>query len=224
MNVSEAVATRFSCRAFTDEPVDGATVRRLLDRARRAPSGGNVQPWRVYALTGAPLAALLAEVEAARQTHPMGRPPEYAIYPAGLKDPHRAYRFKCGEDMYASIGVPREDKPERLRHFARNYRLFGAPVGLFIYLDRQMGPPQWSDAGMFIQTLMLLAREEGLHTCAQEAWAMWAEEVTRHTAAPEDLMLFCGVALGHADMEHPINSFRTDRAEVDDFADLKGFG
>lgn len=223
MKVSDAVASRFSCRAFTDQPVSEAAVRRLLDRARRAPSGGNVQPWRVYVLAGDALAALLADVEEARKTLPMGRPPEYPIYPAKLKSPWRDYRFKCGEDMYGAIGVPREDKAERLRHFARNYRLFGAPVGLFLYLDRQMGPPQWSDAGMFLQTLMLLAREEGLHSCAQEAWAVWAEEVTRHTGAPDNEMLFCGLALGHADMSHPINGFRTDRAEVEEFAVLKGF-
>lgn len=224
MKVSEAVSTRISCRAFTDQPVDEATVRRLLDRARYAPSGGNVQPWKVYALAGRALSAFLADVAEEAKTHPMGHPTEYGIYPDKLKEPYRSYRFKCGEDMYATIGVPREDKPGRLKQFVRNYRFFGAPVGLFLYLDRQMGPPQWSDAGMFLQTLMLLAREEGLHTCAQEAWAMWADLARRHTGAPDEEMLFCGMALGHMDEDHPINALRTDRAEVDEFAVLKGFG
>ncbi len=223
MNVSEALKSRISCRAFTEDPVPEATVRRLLDLARWAPSGGNLQPWHVYALTGAPLAALKADVAAETETAPMGHPPEYEIYPAKLKDPYNARRRKCGEDMYATIGVAREDKVGRLAQFRRNFEFFGAPVALLVYLDRTMGPPQWSDAGMFLQSLMLAAREEGLHTCPQEAWAMWADLCARHVDPPEEWMLFCGVGLGFMDETHPINTLRTERAEVDEIAELMGF-
>ncbi|MFV0474888.1 MAG: nitroreductase [Pikeienuella sp.] len=223
MKVSEALRSRISCRAFLPDAPDKAAILRLLDLARHAPSGGNLQPWRVHALAGAALEALKAEVAAARESHPMGHPAEYAVYPAPLIEPYHSRRRKCGEDLYAAIGVAREDRPGRLRQFARNYAFFGAPVGLFLYLDRTMGPPQWADAGIFLQSLMLAAREEGLHSCAQEAWAVWSDIVRKHTGAPEGLMLFCGLGLGYMDVNAPINALRTGRAPVGEFAEFHGF-
>ncbi|MEM7268697.1 MAG: nitroreductase [Pseudomonadota bacterium] len=222
MKVSDAIWSRTSCRAFTDEPVDPAALRRIVGMAARAPSGGNVQPWRVYVLGGEALKALVEDVADKARTQPMGAPTEYDIYPSKLKDPYRGWRYKLGEDMYSLLGIPREDKIGRLRQLGENFRLFGAPVGLFMFLDRQMGPPQWSDAGMYLQSVMLLAREEGLHTCAQEAWAMWAEEVRAHTGAPEEEMLFCGMSIGHRDEDAPVNQLRADRAALDEFAAFKG--
>ena len=222
MNVSEAVDTRMSCRAFTDQPVEGAVVRRLLEKASRAPSGGNVQPWRIYALTGAPLRALVDRVDAGIRTNPMGSPTEYDIYPKGLTAPYRDYRYKVGEDMYGLLGIPREDKMARLGQLAQNFRFFGAPVGLFMYLDRQMGPPQWSDAGMFLQTFMLLAAEAGLATCAQEAWSARPGAVTSYVGAPEELMLFCGMAIGYADPDAPVNALVSDREPLETWASWVG--
>jgi nitroreductase len=223
MNVTEAIQSRMSCRAFLPTPVPEATVRAILETARRAPSGGNLQPWRVYALAGEPLAQLLHTVQGKLFSHPRGEGSEYDIYPAALGEPYRSRRYKCGEDMYATIGVTREDKPARLRQFAQNYALFGAPVGLFFFIDRQMGPPQWSDLGMYMQTVMLLAREHGLHTCAQEAWSVWYRTVGECLAAPAELMLFSGMALGHRDESAPINRLRTDRAPLAEIAELRGF-
>jgi nitroreductase len=223
VNVSEAVSTRMSCRAFLDTPVPEATVRAILDAARRAPSGGNLQPWHVHVLTGEPLAGLLAAVRRKLPAEPRGEGSEYDIYPAGLVEPYRSRRFECGEDMYATIGVPREDKFARLLQFARNYQFFGAPVGLFFSIDRRLGPPQWSDLGMYMQTVMLLAREHGLHTCPQEAWSVWYRTVGEHLQLPAELMLFSGMALGYADTAHPINSLRTRRAPLEEFATLRGF-
>jgi len=223
VNVSEAIASRMSCRAFLPTPVPEATVRAILDGAKQAPSGGNLQPWRVYALAGAPLAELVATVRARIRTQPRGDGSEYEIYPTGLWEPYRSRRFKCGEDMYATIGVTREDKLGRLLQFARNYEFFGAPVGLFFCLDRRMGPPQWSDVGMYMQSVMLLARERGLHTCAQEAWSVWHRTVGEFLKLPPELMLFSGMALGHRDESATINTLRTDRAPLEEFADLRGF-
>ncbi|HET9444873.1 MAG TPA: nitroreductase [Steroidobacteraceae bacterium] len=173
MLVTEAIASRISCRAFLSTPVPQHTVVEILEAAKRAPSGGNLQPWRVDVLTGAPLAEFLGSIRAKRRTQPMGEGTQYNVYPPNLHDPYRSRRFKCGEDLYATLGIGREDKPGRLRHFARNYELFGAPVALFFSLDRRMGQDQWADVGMFMQNIMLLARQHGLHTCAQEAWAVW---------------------------------------------------
>ena len=218
MDVAEAVKKRISTRAFKPDPVPGETVRRLLEIAAQAPSGGNLQPWRVYALAGAPLAEFKALVAAS----PM-EAPEYAVYPESLWEPFRTRRFVCGEDLYASIEIPREDRPARLRQLSRNGAFFDAPVGLFFCLDRNLGPPQWSDLGMFMQTFMLLATAEGLATCPQEYWARYPQTVARFVNLPDDHMLFSGMALGYADEAHPINNWRTRRDPLEVWAELRGF-
>ncbi|HUN26608.1 MAG TPA: nitroreductase [Steroidobacteraceae bacterium] len=223
MNVTEAVDSRMSCRAFLDTPIPEATVREVLDVARRAPSGGNLQPWIVHALTGQPLQALIERVRAKALDQPLGEGTEYNIYPPNLKEPYRSRRFKCGEDLYALIGIPREERERRLRQYAKNFEFFGAPVGLFFVIDRGMGQDQWADLGMFMQSIMLLAREHGLHTCPQESWAGWHKTIGEFLGLPPELMLFCGMALGFRDESAPINRLRTDRASIEEFASFHGF-
>ncbi len=213
MDVTEAVNRRKSVRAFRPDPVDDDTIARLLTLAARAPSGGNVQPWRIYVVNGDSMARFREFMEG----RPV-EPPAYDIYPKGLTEPYRSSRFKVGEDMYALIGIPREDKPARLLQLAKNYDFFGAPAGLFCFIEEQMGPPQWSDLGMFLQTFMLLAQEAGLDTCPQEAWAVYQGAVSEFVGAPDDQRLFCGVAIGHADWDHPINALQTEREPLDVFA------
>jgi nitroreductase len=222
MFVADALLSRISCRKFLPNPVPQKAVRDIIDKARWAPSGGNLQPWHLYAVTGDTLTALLDDVARKMQVTPRGESPEYRVYPESLKDLYQARRFKCGEDLYATIGVTRDNKPGRLAQFHQNFRLFGAPVGLFAYIDRQMGPPQWSDMGMFLQSLMLVARDHGLHTCAQEAWAQWHQTIAQHLNPPNEWMLFCGIALGYMDHDDPINSLRTERASVDEITTWVG--
>ena len=133
-------------------------LRQLLEKASRAPSGGNLQPWRVFVINGDTMPRFL-EFLAGRQEREAA---EYAIYPKDLSSPYRDSRFKVGEDMYALLGIGRDDKPARFAHLARNFSFFDAPAAFFCFVDRQMGPPQWSDLGMFLQTFMLLAEEAGL--------------------------------------------------------------
>jgi len=222
VNVDEAVLSRMSCRAFLPDPVPEDTLRSILDTARQSPSGGNVQPWHVYVLTGAPLQQFRTLIRSRMATHPRGEGSEYEIYPPKLKEPYRTRRYKCGEDMYATIGVSRENKMARLMQFARNYEFFGAPVGLFFCIDRDMGPPQWSDLGMYMQTVMLLARQHGLHSCAQEAWSVWYPTIEQFLEMPAELMVFAGMSLGYRDETAPINSLRTDRAPLSEIATFRG--
>lgn len=214
MNVSEAVAARTSIRNFLTDPVSDDLVGELLTKAARAPSGGNLQPWRVYVINGETRERFLEHLTAYQGKDGA----EYDVYPPSLKSPYRDSRFKVGEDMYALLGIPRDDKPARFAHLARNFEFFGAPCGLFCFVDRCMGPPQWSDLGMFLQTFMLLAQEAGLSTCAQEAWANRAGAVANFVDAPEELMLFCGMALGYKDPDAPVNTLYSDREPLQNWA------
>src|SRR5579864_4786294 len=218
MDVAEAVKRRMSVRAFRPDPVPGALVRELLTLAAQAPSGGNLQPWRVYALAGQPLAEFTARVAAS----PM-EAPQYDVYPPNLWEPFRTRRYVCGEDLYGAISIPREDKAARFRQLARNGVFFGAPVGLFFCLDRNLGPPQWSDLGMHMQTFMLLAVEKGLATCPQEYWARYPRLVADFVGLPDDHMLFSGMALGYADESAPINQWRTRRDPLEIWCEMRGF-
>ena len=223
MDVTEAVQSRRSVRAFLDRPVPESLLRDAIDLAARAPSGGNVQPWRIVAVSGEPLKQISALVaQRIRRADPDERP-EYAIYPPNLWEPHRTARFELGEQMYAALGVTREDKLGRLQQFARNYEFFGAPAALFCYVDRRMGPPQWSDLGMYLQTLMLLLRERGLDSCAQECWSVYPKTVGSVLQPPPELMLFCGMSIGYADPDAPVNGFRSQRLPVEEFARFVGF-
>ncbi len=211
MKVTDAVERRRTIRAFLPNPVSDAQLNDLLSIAARAPSGGNLQPWRVVTINGAAMPrflTFLGERKAPEQ-------PAYQIYPTDLKEPYRSSRFKVGEDMYALLGIPREDKAARFAHLARNYEFFGAPAAFFCFVDKQMGPPQWSDLGMFLQTFMLLAVEAGLDTCPQEAWAMRAESVAEFCGVDADWTLFCGMAVGERDPSAPVNSLVSDREPLD---------
>ena len=214
MNVSEAVDARKSIRAFLEQPVADDLLKELLTKAARAPSGGNVQPWRIYVLNGEKMTEFKSVVAEDRSQET----PAYAIYPPDLTSPYRDSRFKVGEDMYALLGIPREDKAARIQRLFENYQFFGAPAGFFCYVDRQMGPPQWSDLGMFLQTFMLLATEAGLGTCAQEAWATRPALVSNYLKVPEELTIFCGMAIGYTHESVAVNTLRSDREPLDVFA------
>jgi nitroreductase len=214
MNVVDAVNARLSVRQFLSTPVSDDQLRSLLADASRSPSGGNVQPWRMYVVNGDSLTRMREFLT----TQPPAEEPEYDIYPKSITEPYRTNRFTIGEQMYATLGITREDKPGRLRQFANNNDFFGAPAAMFCFIDRQMGPPQWSDLGMFLQTFMLLAVENGLATCAQEYWSVRHQAVSLFVGAPENEMLFCGMAIGYADTAAPINSLRAERMPVDEWA------
>jgi nitroreductase len=221
--VTETVLGRRSVRAFLDRPVARGTIGEILDIARFAPSGGNLQPWHVDVLAGDALTDLKAKVRSSLAANPAGEGTEFPVYPPALSEPWRSRRHASGERLYAALGIAREDRPARLVQFARNYDLFGAPVGLFFSIPRHFGPPQWAHLGMFIQTIMLLAAERGLATCAQEAWALVHKTVGAFLGLPEDRLFYCGMALGFADDAHPINGWRTEREPVADFATFRGF-
>lgn len=222
VDVVDALRQRISIRAYTGEAIPERVVRDILDAARWSPSGGNLQPWKVIVVAGAERDAVCA---AAKQALAAGTPDDegHPPYPPSLWDPYRTRRFKNGEDMYALLGIPREQREARLANLARNYDFFGAPVGLFFVIDRRMGRAQWSHLGMFMQSIALLAVERGYGTCMQEAWARVRKALAAHFALDSDHMIVSGMAFGRPDMSAPVNTMRSDRAEVDEFAAFRGF-
>ena len=223
MNVSEAVATRRTVRAFLDKPVDQAVLRRVLEKAQNAPSGGNTQPWNATVITGEPLAKLLADVAAILPEGPARHKPEYHIYPPELDGAYAERRKGVGEAMYAALEIPRDNKMGRLMWFAKNFQAFGAPVLMLIHTPRYMGRPQWSDIGMWLQTVCLLLREEGLDSCPQEAWAIYQEQIRAVVDIPEDHIFFCGMGIGWRDPDAPVNNFPVPRAPLDEAIRWEGF-
>lgn len=223
MTVTEALESRLSVRDFLPTPVPAEVIRRVLTTASRAPSGGNLQPWHIDIVAGERLAALKALMQQRlAQAGDTLDTAEYDIYPKELVAPYRDYRFQVGEDLYALLGIPRDDKAARQRWFARNYDAFGAPMLLFCSVDRRMGPPQWSDLGMFLQSVMLLLREAGLDSCAQECWAVYPHTVGGFLGLPAERMLFTGMSIGYRNPAHAVNTLRSRRAPLEAFARFHG--
>ena len=223
MQVTEAVASRRSVRQFIDRPVDLAILERVLDKARNAPSGGNVQPWNAIVLTGEPLARLTGAILAKAASEPIGSGFEYDIYPTGLEGRYEAQRRAVGHAMFESVGLGREDKAGRIAQMAQNWTGFGAPVQLFTYTRKYMGPPQWSDMGMWLQTVMLLLREVGLDSCPQEIWARYGEYMKGQLEIDDEHIFFCGMAIGYRDPAAPINTFPVPRVPLNETVAFKGF-
>ena len=214
MNVSEAVFSRTSIRSFLEDPVSDELLKTLLEKASRAASGGNLQPWKIFIVNNSAMKDFLEFQEG--WTEP--EVPAYEIYPPKLKEPYRTSRFELGEQMYELLGIGRENKEARIAQVMENFRFFGAPCAFFCFIDRQMGPPQWSDLGMFLQTFMLLAKEAGLDTCAQEAWSMKHDSVSKFVKAEDSDMLFCGMAIGYRDDNATVNSLKSERRPLNEWA------
>lgn len=217
LDVPSALRARISTRAFLDRPVTEAQIREIVEIAKYAPSGGNLQPWKVHVVLGPARDRLVETVKKALAENPFANESEIAIYPEKLWEPYRTRRFAVGEAMYARLGIPRENKAARLAHLARNFELFGAPAGLFFSLDRRFDKGQWAHLGMFMLAIALAAVDKGLASCMQESWATRAKTVSKFLGLPENEQLYCGMALGYADQAAPVNTLRSERAALDEF-------
>ncbi|MEV6899953.1 nitroreductase [Amycolatopsis sp. NPDC051372] len=218
--VVEALLTRRSVRAFLPTPVPRAEVERLLALASRSASNSNSQPWHVHVLTGEPKLrltealwqALDGEGRVAETEYPFQPPPEE------WEEPFRSRRQTFGEGLYRdTLGIEAHDAEGRLAHHRRNYDFFGAPVGLVLTVSRSPLAGALIDAGLFLQALMLLARQAGLDTCPQASFIDFYPVLRQHLKIPDDQIIVCGLALGHADPDHRLSRHRTARAPVDTF-------
>ena len=214
MKVSEAVESRQSIREYLKKPVDSSLIKEILEKSARSANGGNLQPWQIFVINKESMADFLKQ----QSEWTEAETPAYDIYPPKLKEPYRTSRYELGEQMYSLLGIEREDKEGRFMQVLKNFEFFGAPAAIFCFVDKQMGPPQWSDLGMFLQTFMLLAQEAGLDTCAQEAWSIKQESVSDFFNVDNETMVFCGMAIGYKDPEATINKLRSERRPINEWA------
>lgn len=225
ISVEDAIRGRKSTRAFLQKPVPHELISHILDIANRAPSGSNTQPWKVWVLDGKPKDDLVRDILQIYDTTGEGKR-EYNYYPVNWREPYLARRRACGWGLYSTMGITREDKKGMHAQRRQNYEFFGAPVGLFFSLDRDMEIGSWLDCGMFIQSVMVAARQFGLETCPQAAFCSFHEVIEKRIGIPETEMLVCGMALGYPDKDAKVNSFTTEREALESFVrwvgELKG--
>lgn len=218
--VDAAITSRRSVRAFLPTPVPRATIEDILRVASRAPSGTNTQPWRVHVLLGEARAALTHKILAAFDDPAQAsqHAEDYPYYPAEWFPPYLERRRKLGWDMYALVGIVKGDKARMHEQHGRNYRFFDAPVGLIFTIDRRLAQGSWLDYGTFLQSVMVAARARGLDTCPQQAFSRFHRIIEQHLALPPKQMVVCGMSLGWADPDAPINRLVSEREGVDAFA------
>jgi nitroreductase len=212
MDVYEAVTSRRAVRGFTDRPIPKEVLERVLSAAAWSPSGSNLQPWNIYVVTGAPLAELKKRAGERVAARDPWDEREYEMYPPELKSPYHERRSAFGHERYSALGVAREDWEARQRAASANWNCFGAPAALFCYIDRDLGRPQWADVSMYLQTVMLLLRAEGLHSCTQMAWSVYRKTVAEVLSPPDGLILFCGMSIGYEGVT--VRYARTGRAPL----------
>lgn len=214
-SVTEALNSRITVRDFLDAPVPDETLRGILNMAQRSPSGGNLQPWRTHVMTGEALAAFKTDA-IERVKSGQTEEPTYPAYPSPLWEPHRSWRYKLGEDMYGLVGIEKDNKLGRLMWLARNSEFFGAPVGIIITGDARLGMPQYMDVGIYLQSLMLLAREAGLHSAPQGWWRNWHSVCHDHLEIAEGEEVLVGLSLGYGNPDAQVNSLYADRANMEE--------
>lgn len=221
MEILDGIRDRASVRAFLDKPVTRETIESVLETARWAPSGTNTQPWSVAVVVGEKKQQLAEQIVAAFQDG-YESAADYQYYPKQFAEPFQNRRVTCGMALYEALGIERSDRERRREQWVKNYRGFDAPVQLYIFIDGRMEKGSWVDVGMFIQNILLAARGHDLETCAQAAFADYAPIVRQALELPEHQKLVCGIAMGYADWDDPVNSYRTEREPVEGFTSWHG--
>ncbi|MGR9115461.1 MAG: nitroreductase [Gammaproteobacteria bacterium] len=221
MNVSEALLRRKSTRAFLDRTVEPEKIERILNAARHAPSGVNSQPWQVAIVAGRHKLELQRRLEQAFRDG-IKQQGDYPYYPEQWLEPYRSRRKACGLQLYGALAIGRDDKQRQMDQWAANYRAFDAPVMLLFFIDPVMEKGSYIDYGMFLQSIMLMAVEEGLSTCPQAALAEYPGIVKETLGYPSESILLCGMAMGYEDADAPVNGYRTPREDIDTFAHFFG--
>tara|TARA_B100001939_G_scaffold285449_1_gene255275 strand:- start:511 stop:1182 length:672 start_codon:yes stop_codon:yes gene_type:complete len=223
MNIEEAIKTRRSVRAFTDQEVPENVVKKIFELAIRAPSGTNTQPWHAYTCAGTIREKIITDVSKLFDAGLADKYEDYEYYPPEWKDIHKERRRKIGWDLYGLLGIKKGDRVRTAIQAKRNFCFFDAPVGIFFTTDAYLARGSWSDVGLFMQTFMLAARAEGLHTCPQAAWITFQGPIFKHLQIPSDQVIVSGMALGYEDTNAVENTLESEREPVDQVVKFYGF-
>ena len=217
MNIKQLIESRYSVRSFLDKDVGFEKVKSILDTANSAPSGGNIQPWKVYVLGKNSKNELVTQ---ALNNYDTGvqEDVEYQIYPKSLAEEYKKRRSQCAADMYDALSIARDDIDTRLKQVRENFKFFGAPIGMIVTIDKSFAQNGWGHVGMFLQNLWLTAINEGLGVCLQESWSIYPKTVKKVIDCPDNEIIWCGIAMGYPNNEDPINNYRTSRDSIDKFA------
>ena len=216
MNLNELIKSRYSVRNFTNDNVDIKTIREILEISSNAPSGGNIQPWKVYVVTGSTKEKLIKKV-LNNFDNGVQEKIEYDIYPNPLDEEYKRRRSECARDMYTALSIKQDDTELRLSQIRENFKFFGAPVGMIVTIDSAFAENGWGHVGMFIQNICLSAVDNDMGTCLQESWSIYPETVKDFLNIPDNEVVWCGIALGYPNKEHPINNYRTSRESIEKF-------
>ena len=222
MTVLQRLQQHYSVRAYTDQAIDRAVLMDILEGAALSQSGSNIQPWRVHVVEGAVIKSLQMEIAKSFPENPLGEKDHIPVYPTKTTGGMRDRRIACGERLYQTLGIAREDKPARYMQAMKNFDFFGAPTGILISARKGISPIQYLDCGIFLQSLQLLAEEKGLGACAQAFWAMWPQTTGRVLGLDEDEQVIVGLSLGYEDKEAAVNSVRQPRQHWRDFTQFHG--
>ena len=217
MNIKQLIESRYSVRSFIDKDVGFEKVKSILDTANSAPSGGNIQPWKVYVLGNNSKNELITQ---ALNNYDTGvqEDIEFEIYPKPLAEEYKKRRSQCAADMYDALSIARDDIDTRLKQVRENFKFFGAPIGMIVTIDKSFAQNGWGHVGMFLQNLWLTAIDEGLGVCLQESWSIYPKTVKKVIDCPDNEIIWCGIAMGYPNNEDPINNYRTSRDSLDSFA------
>lgn len=217
MIVDEAILSRRSVRAFLPTPIDDAIIRDILELASRAPSGTNMQPWRVYVTKGAVKLRLTDAILSSGIRAEKAKWDEYRYYPDQFFEPYLTRRRKVGFDLYGCLGIGRRDVDQMRAQHDRNFVFFDAPIGMIFTIDRRLNQGSWIDYGMFLENIMIAARARGLHTCPQAAFAPYHNQIRPVLGLADEEVVVCGMALGYEDVSKPENDLRTERAPLEEW-------
>jgi nitroreductase len=220
--VDEAITSRRSVRAFLPDPVDESTIRAILEIAARAPSGTNMQPWKVYVTSGETKRRIAEAILDSGIRAEKAVWDEYKYYPDQFFEPYLSRRRKVGFDLYGVLGIGRRDVERMREQHDRNFVFFDAPVGMIFTIDRRLNKGSWIDYGMFLENIMIAARARGLHTCPQAAFAPYHRQIRPVLGIPDEEAVVCGMALGYEDSSKPENTLRTERAPVEEWTSFMG--
>ena len=222
MNVLEALQKRKSVRAFLDKQVEKDTIKTILENAKCAPSGVNMQPWTVCVVSGNKKKDIETKVIEAFESGNKAKM-DYNYYPLQWDEPYKSRRKETGLLMYQTLGIGREDKEKQIAQWKANYRAFDAPVVLYFFIDSALEKGSYLDYGMFLQSIMLAATDLGVGSCPQAALAEFPAIVKKELDIAEDKVLLCGIALGYEDTSAPINNYRTERILLEEFVSFYDF-